>query len=482
MTEESNASSRSLSTSEGFNANVVNALQLAKKELDEKKTKANFIRIIMRFPKIKAVFERLRGIHARCDKSGNGEVDVEELTEAMTELFNEGRAEGREPIRPSVVARTLSISEVEGDMGSKKHVLDQKQFIVMCAVGFILAEENKDLSTFGGMLANGDDAYRLAMADVVTAYLSFDRDGKGYFTADEFNGFMTASKRADAAKSFFTDERWAELDVSGDGKVEFEEFVYAFSNWVSNDDDDDDDDEEESQDKHINRRKNPLTPRITLALQLSKSILDKQKKEVNFTRIIMRFPRIHEVFDRIRSIHEKYDLNGDGHLQLAELNAAMNELMSNDAQGADAVDYSTIENIFMLSDLDHHGLEEGLDAKEFIVFCAVGFILAEAGGETSKMVTGAVSDHEKEYRLAMMDIVGAYLTFDREGKGYFTSNEMHTAVVDCGKKDAGSLLTAERWRELDIDSSGVVDFEEWVHAFSTWVTAGDDEDEGEDDE
>lgn len=46
-----------------------------------------------------------------------------------------------------------------------------------------------------------------------------------------------------------------------------------------------------------------------------------------------------------------------------------------------------------------------------------------------------------------------------------------------GKKDAGSLLTAERWRELDIDSSGVVDFEEWVHAFSTWVTAGDDEDE-----
>jgi len=478
MTEEVNANS-SLSTSEGFKANVVNALQLAKKELDDKKTKANFIRIIMRFPKIKAVFERLRGIHARCDKSGDGEVDVEELTEAMTELFNEGRAQGRKLIRSSVVAQTLSISEVEENTGSKKHHLDQKQFIVMCAFGFILAEENKDISTFGGMLANGDDAYRSAMTDVVTAYLSFDRDGKGYFTADEFNGFMTSSKRADAAKSFFTCERWAELDVSGDGKVEFEEFVYAFSNWVSNDDDDDvdDDDDEESQDGNIIRRKNPLTPRITLALQLSKSVLDKQKKDVNFTRIIMRFPKIHVVFDRIRSIHEKYDLNGDGHLQLAELNAAMNELMSNDAQGADAVDYSTIENIFMLSDLDQHGLEEGLDAKEFIIFCAVGFILAEAGGTTSKLMTGAVSVHEKEYRLAMMDIVGAYLTFDREGKGYFTSNEMHTAVVDCGKKDAGSLLTAERWRELDIDSSGVVDFEEWVHAFSTWVTAGDEDDE-----
>lgn len=465
----------SFSTSEGFKANVVTALQLAKKELDAKKDKANFIRIIMRFPKIRAVFERLRGIHARCDKSGDGEVDIEELTFAMTELFNEGRAEGRDPIKSSVVARTLSLSEVDGAGGDKKHCLDQKQFIVMCAIGFILAEENKDLSTFGGMLASGDDAYRSAMTDVVTAYLTFDREGKGYFTSDEFNGFMTASKRADAAKSFFTEDRWRELDVSGDGKVEFEEFVYAFSNWVSDDDEDDEDGEEEEK---RSRRKNPLTPRITLALQLSKAVLDK-KNDVNFTRIIMRFPKIHQVFDRIRSIHDKYDLNKDGHLQLPELNDAMNELMHIDnGASSNDIDFKQIENIFMLSDLDHHGLEEGLDKKEFIVFCAVGFILAEAGGASAKAVTGAVSTNDEEYRKAMMDIVGAYLTFDKEGKGYFTSNEMHTAMACSGKKkDAGSLLTPERWRELDIDHSGVVDFEEWVHAFSTWVTAGDDDDD-----
>jgi len=400
---------------------------------------------------------------------------MDELTEAMTELFNEGRAEGRDPIKPSVVARTLSISEVEGEGEKKSQGLDVKQFIVMCAIGFILAEENKDISTFGGMLASGDDAYRVAMTDVVTAYLSFDREGKGYFTADEFNGFMTASKRADAAKSFFTDERWAELDVSGDGKVEFEEFVYAFSRWVSGDDDDDDDDDDE---EGRNRSKNPLASRVLLALQLSKSILDKQKKDVNFTRIIMRFPKIHHVFDRIRTTHEKYDLNKDGRIQLQELHDAMKELMNEkNEDGTDAIDYSTVENIFMLSDLDHHGLQEGLDAKEFIVFCAVGFILAEAGGKSAKLVTGEVSANDEGYRKAMMDIVGAYLTFDKEGKGYFTSDEMHTAVSGCRKKDAGNLLTPERWRELDMDHSGRVDFEEFVHAFSTWVTAGDDEDE-----
>eukprot|EP00578_Thalassiosira_sp_NH16_P017674 CAMPEP_0181121722 /NCGR_PEP_ID=MMETSP1071-20121207/24902_1 /TAXON_ID=35127 /ORGANISM="Thalassiosira sp., Strain NH16" /LENGTH=477 /DNA_ID=CAMNT_0023206585 /DNA_START=37 /DNA_END=1470 /DNA_ORIENTATION=+ len=467
----------SMSTSKGMRANVTNALQLAKKELDSKNEKANFIRIIMRFPKIRAVFDRLRAIHSRCDKSGDGEIDVEELTQAMTELFNEGRADGRAPIRPTAVARTLSISEVEEQGEGKKSSLDVKQFIVMCAVGFILAEDDKDLSTFGGMLASGDDAYRGAMTDVVTAYLSFDREGKGYFTADEFNGFMTASKRADAAKSFFTQDRWAELDVSGDGKVEFEEFVYAFSKWISDDEDDDEDEEDDG----CVRSKNPLTPRVILALQLSKTILDKQKKDANFTRIIMRFPKIHHVFDRIRSIHAKYDLNNDGTLYLKELYGAMKELINNQSEDGkdDLVDFKEVENIFMLSDLDHHGLQEGLDVKEFIVFCAVGFILAEAGGKSAKLVTGEVSDNDKEYRQAMMDIVGAYLTFDKEGKGYFTSDEMHTAVANC-KKDAGTLLTPERWRELDIDHSGKVDFEEFVLAFSNWVTAGDDEDEDED--
>ena len=59
---------QSFTTSKGFQANVVTALQVAKKELEMKNEKANFIRIIMRFPKIKSVFDRLRAIYVRCDK------------------------------------------------------------------------------------------------------------------------------------------------------------------------------------------------------------------------------------------------------------------------------------------------------------------------------------------------------------------------------------------------------------------------------
>ena len=455
----------------GLKENIVAALGIAKADLEAKHQKANFVRIIMRFPQIRSVFDRLKAIHATCDMNGDGKISSEELTSAMAELFNEGRAEGRAPIRPEVVKRTLSIcDELEDPEDSDgKEGLSVKQFIVMCAIGFILAEDNKELSLFGGMLASGDDAYRRAMTDVVTAYLSFDREGKGYFTSEDFQGFMSESKRADAARSVFSDERFAELDVSGDGRVDFEEFVFAFSKWVS-----DEDEEEDEEDPYLSRKANPLTPRVLLALQLSKTKFDKKEKGVNFTRIIMRFPKIHKVFGRITSIHSKYDKDGSGKIDLSELNGAMSEIMSSDEE---VMDREQIENIFMLSDLDHHGEQEGLDVKEFIVFCAVGFILAEAGGKSAKLITGEVSQNDKEYREAMMDIVGAYLTFDKEGKGYFTSDEMHKAVQSVGKKDAGNLLTPERWRELDIDNSGVVDFEEFVYAFSLWVTAGDDEDE-----
>ena len=85
----------SISTKDGFHDKVLSALQLAKIELESRGEKANFIRIIMRFNKIKAVFDRLKAIHARCDTSGDGVVDTEELISAMTDLFNEGRAEGR---------------------------------------------------------------------------------------------------------------------------------------------------------------------------------------------------------------------------------------------------------------------------------------------------------------------------------------------------------------------------------------------------
>jgi calcium-binding protein CML len=205
------------------------------------------------------VFDRLKAIHAKCDVNGDGKISSDELTSAMAELMNEGR----ESTKPDFATWILSISEVDEAGEAKGSGLDVKQFIVMCAIGFILAEESKE------MLASVDDAYRRAMMDVATAYLSFDREGKGYFTADEFQLVISASERSEATRNVFSDERFAELDVSGDGRVDFEEFVNAFSKWVSDEDEEEDEEDpylSHKADPHLSRQANLLTPSVLLAL------------------------------------------------------------------------------------------------------------------------------------------------------------------------------------------------------------------------
>eukprot|EP00567_Pseudictyota_dubia_P015430 CAMPEP_0197446964 /NCGR_PEP_ID=MMETSP1175-20131217/11746_1 /TAXON_ID=1003142 /ORGANISM="Triceratium dubium, Strain CCMP147" /LENGTH=235 /DNA_ID=CAMNT_0042978141 /DNA_START=105 /DNA_END=812 /DNA_ORIENTATION=+ len=222
---------------------IVRALKLAKEKLDSQKEKANFIRILIRFPKIKVPFEEIRALHKKYDVNGDGRMDVNEFMNAYNDMVEaQGeKAQGAKLLPAHKIQEAFSLCMIDQlERSDKEKELTQKEFIVACTIGFILSEFDDEAATVGGMLASKDDAFHSAMMDVVTAYLSFDLDCKGYFTREDFDGFMSGSKRADAAKGVITDDRWKELDVSGDGRVDFEEFVFAFSHWVSEDDDEED--------------------------------------------------------------------------------------------------------------------------------------------------------------------------------------------------------------------------------------------------
>ena len=94
-------------------------------------------RIIMRFPNIKSLFDRLRAIYVRCDKDSDGEVDLDDLYDAMTELFNEGRGDGTDGRRGSIEKRVLqrtfsSCRTLEDDESNTS--IKVNQFIVMVVV------------------------------------------------------------------------------------------------------------------------------------------------------------------------------------------------------------------------------------------------------------------------------------------------------------------------------------------------------------
>ena len=65
-------------------------------------------------------------------------------------------------------------------------------------------------------------------------------------------------------------------------------------------------------------------------------------------------------------------------------------------------------------------------------------------------------------------IISAYLLFDPEGKGHINKEQVGDAQ-ESGSKGDNSMLSNERWEELDWDKDGTIDLAEFINAFTHWV-------------
>jgi calcium-binding protein CML len=72
---------------------------------------------------------------------------------------------------------------------------------------------------------------------VVAAYLLFDTDCTGSISKDNVKQMQTQREIGDGSDVFLNEDRWQELDWDHNGVVDFEEFVFAFSEWIRDFDD-----------------------------------------------------------------------------------------------------------------------------------------------------------------------------------------------------------------------------------------------------
>mmetsp|Transcript_9111 Transcript_9111/g.12157 ORF Transcript_9111/g.12157 Transcript_9111/m.12157 type:complete len:239 (+) Transcript_9111:57-773(+) len=215
----------------------------------------------------------------------------------------------------------------------------------------------------------------------------------------------------------------------------------------------------------------PIEKRILMGIRATKDHLEQKGEKINFQRIVLRFQKIHDCLQKVRDAHEAIDVDKSGKIDLSELHMALKHLFGDGVSKEDA------EALFQISDLNAEDDEEGLDVKEFIVLCTVGFVLADAEG--TSFIAGSKLANDKDFRGVMMDILKAYLIFDRSAKGYIEEADL-AKILTNDFDDGGAtqlLLTDERWKELDVDGSGRVDFQEFVYAFSQWCSLEDDDDE-----
>lgn len=74
---------------------------------------------------------------------------------------------------------------------------------------------------------------------------------------------------------------------------------------------------------------------------------------------------------------------------------------------------------------------------------------------------------------AVQKVLEAFLFFDRDGDGYIEKEEVTEILSEKGQRK--SVLSAERFDELDWDHNGRVTFREFLFAVSGWVGLEEDE-------
>ncbi len=119
-----------------------------------------------------------------------------------------------------------------------------------------------------------------------------------------------------------------------------------------------------------------------------------------------------------------------------------------------------VQDLFNFVDInDSHEI----DLKEFLVALTVGSVLENLKFDSSK--------GELVEMLGL--IVSAYLLFDPNASGSITKGDIEKMISESHHVGAGSMLSKERWDEMDWDHNGNIDFAEFVFAFSKWIDLDD---------
>ncbi|KAE9045549.1 hypothetical protein PR001_g3980 [Phytophthora rubi] len=281
-----------------------------------------------------------------------------------------------------------------------------------------------------------------------------------------------------------------------------------------------------------------LDRKVTLALQkLWRSHVLNDKKEIPFTRILLKFPQAAKSFNGVRSTFKTYDKEGRGYIVYDDLPAIYKEL---------GVTFTgdEINEVFEESDMKENGK---LTFKELLVSLAIGFLLHRipsleknrlsvfytsrsgsingsisgsvgrnsisgsagrnsiiggnsVGGSSTSSTATAKNGDDVELRSAYQLAIDAFLWFDTEGSGYINRNDMSVQLEasmarhsptkklkrrsgcykDSGEDSKNWSIWERRFAEMDWNHNGMIHFNEFLMAFESWVGVDDEDDEDED--
>jgi calcium-binding protein CML len=211
------------------------------------------------------------------------------------------------------------------------------------------------------------------------------------------------------------------------------------------------------------------------ATKLEASIVEAmQRRETqgssmkSFNSIILKFPKIDASLRKCKAIFQQFDEDGSGAIDREELRRCFHKLEVNFSD-------QEINDLFDACDIN---TDMGISFSEFIVLlCLVYLLKKDPTVPQTKSKLGS-PDLEATFEI----LVDTFVFLDKNQDGHVSKNEMVHAINETtsGERSSGRIAM-KRFEEMDWDKNGMVNFKEFLFAFTRWVGINSEDDDEEDD-
>ncbi|TKY58500.1 calcium-binding protein CML21 [Spatholobus suberectus] len=174
----------------------------------------------------------------------------------------------------------------------------------------------------------------------------------------------------------------------------------------------------------------------------------------SFNTIILKFPKIDESLRKCKAIFEQFDEDSNGAIDQEELKKCFSKLEISFTE-------EEINDLFEACDIND---DMGMKFSEFVVLLCLVYLLKD--------------DPAALHTATFETLVDTFVFLDKNKDGYVSKNEMVQAINETtsGERSSGRIAM-KRFEEMDWDKNGMVNFKEFLFAFTRWVGIDDIEDE-----
>ncbi|XP_074368222.1 putative calcium-binding protein CML21 [Apium graveolens] len=213
-----------------------------------------------------------------------------------------------------------------------------------------------------------------------------------------------------------------------------------------------------------------LMPEKNLEIKIVEAMQQRESKGTSiksFNSIILKFPKIDTSLRKCKATFQQFDEDANGVIDQQELKNCFRELKINFTE-------EEVSDLFEACDISD---EMGMKFNEFIVLlCLVYLLKQDSTGLPVKSRMG-LPDLESTFET----LVEAFVFLDKNHDGHVSRREMVEAINETtsGGRSSGRIAM-RRFEEMDWDKNGMVNFKEFLFAFTRWVGIDNDDEEDED--